>query len=188
MMMDRKPNRTKVHDAMPNGPLDGLSSQPMASLTILYRALSVNATGIAWVCSRGPTSPRAAYTIDARPRGFAAALPFSAPAHPQSQPRPPHTRAARRPRTSWSCRRGGAGALSHELLITHPRGAGLALVVRAARHPSARAQGLCLSSGTCPLILIGWEREWEISTREGEGEGGGFTVLAPNCDRMLVIL
>jgi len=62
------------------------------------------------------------------------------------------------------------------------------LVVRAARHPSARAQGLCLSSGTCPLILIGWEREWEISTREGEGEGGGFTVLAPNCDRMLVIL
>jgi hypothetical protein len=66
----------------------------------------------------------------ARPRGFAAALPFSAPAHPQSQPR-----AARRPRTTWSCRRGGDGALSHELLITHPRGAGLALVVRAARHP-----------------------------------------------------
>jgi len=38
----------------------------------------------------------------------------------------------------------------------------------------------------CALILSGWdwEGEGEISTSEGEGEHGGFTVLAPNCDRM----
>jgi hypothetical protein len=45
------------------------------------------------------------------------------------------TRAAR-PRTGWSCRlRGGVGAAPHELFVTRPCGAGLALVVRAARHP-----------------------------------------------------